>query len=125
MRIDFGGGRTAPRSGRAARDGFLWLARVVDKARAAAAGTLGDYVYPCPIDRGMLARWGRSAAELDAAIARLVDDAAVAHWLTAACGAAERDAANAWLLAEWAKNLDRQDAEERPAEFALRSGGGV
>lgn len=31
--------------------GYPWLPRMIDKARAAEAGTLGEYYrYPCPID---------------------------------------------------------------------------
>lgn len=34
--------------------GVVMLARVVDKARAAAAGTVGDYLYDGPMDRAVL-----------------------------------------------------------------------
>lgn len=34
--------------------GYPWLPRIIDKARASAAGTLGDYSYPCPIDATFL-----------------------------------------------------------------------
>ncbi len=35
--------------------GYPWLPRMIDKARAARADTLGDYYrYPCPIDRACL-----------------------------------------------------------------------
>ena len=40
--------------------GIEWLARMSDKARAAAKGTIGAYVYPCPADKKLLA-----ALELD------------------------------------------------------------
>lgn len=35
--------------------GVPWLARVADKARAKADGTIGEYIYPCPIDQRFLA----------------------------------------------------------------------
>jgi hypothetical protein len=38
-----------------------WLARMSDKARAHAKGTIGDYIYNCPADKKLLA-----ALELDA-----------------------------------------------------------
>ncbi len=42
--------------------GYPWLPRMIDKARAADAGTLGDYYrYPCPIDVACLRRLGLSA----------------------------------------------------------------
>lgn len=31
-----------------------WLARMADKARAGAHGTIGDYIYPCPADKRCL-----------------------------------------------------------------------
>jgi len=30
--------------------GYAWLPRLIDKARAADAGSLGDLVHPCPVD---------------------------------------------------------------------------
>lgn len=36
-------------------EGYPWLPRMIDKARAAEAGTLGSYYrYPCPIDAACL-----------------------------------------------------------------------
>ena len=40
--------------------GIEWLARMSDKARAKAKGTIGAYIYPCPADKKLLA-----ALELD------------------------------------------------------------
>lgn len=40
--------------------GVPWLARCADKARAKAEGTIGDYIYPCPIDQRFLAEAGIS-----------------------------------------------------------------
>jgi hypothetical protein len=34
--------------------GYAWLPRIIDKARAFDAGTLGSYVHPCPVDRRAL-----------------------------------------------------------------------
>ena len=36
--------------------GYVWLPRMIDKARAKMAGTLGTYVHPCPVDRTLLGR---------------------------------------------------------------------
>jgi hypothetical protein len=35
--------------------GIEWLARMSDKCRAKANGTVGDYIYPCPADKKLLA----------------------------------------------------------------------
>lgn len=49
--------------------GIPWIARMADKARAKADGSIGDYIYPCPIDRRVLAELGISADEfLDIAV---------------------------------------------------------
>jgi len=34
--------------------GIEWLARMSDKARAGAKGSIGEYVYPCPADMKLL-----------------------------------------------------------------------
>lgn len=41
--------------------GIPWIARMADKARAKADGTIGDYIYPCPIDVRVLGELGISA----------------------------------------------------------------
>ena len=38
--------------------GYAWLPRMIDKARAANAGTLGGYVHPCPVDQRCLGLLG-------------------------------------------------------------------
>jgi Domain of unknown function (DUF5069) len=41
--------------------GYAWLPRLIDKGRAFAAGTLGTYYHPCPVDLRALALLGVSA----------------------------------------------------------------
>lgn len=56
--------REQPRPMDALADGYPWIPRMVDKARASRAGTLGDYFkYPCPIDREALGRLEVSAED--------------------------------------------------------------
>ena len=94
-------------------DGVLWLARVYDKGRAAAAGTIHDYIYPCPMDQGVMERWGITPDEFNAAIAQYPhDDAAILRWLRGRVSDEKIEAANRWLTSEKIENLDRQDAEE-------------
>jgi hypothetical protein len=112
LATDFRSGRDFPRRGREEFGGYLWLLRAFDKARAAADGTIHDYIYPCPMDKGVFERWGISAAEFDDAIATHRTDDAILQWLSGRVDAAHRDAANAWLVTEKASNLDRQDSEE-------------
>lgn len=118
MPTDFRDGKTFPRRGRAPLDGFLWLARVIDKGRAAAAGTIHDYIYPCPMDRGVFNLWRISAEQFDAALREHSNDKGMLEWVRVRVMPADREAANRWLLEERRGNLDRQDREEalRPAQ---------
>lgn len=56
--------RSYPRPGEAMLAGYPWLARTIDKARAYNEGTLGDYIYPCPIDKELLAEINFTGEEL-------------------------------------------------------------
>jgi hypothetical protein len=112
MPTDFRAGKTFPRRGRQAIGEALWLLRAADKGRAAAAGTIYDYIYPCPMDLGVMERWGITAKEFDAALALNASDEALHAWLRSKVSPERIHAANDWLLAEKTVNLDRQDAEE-------------
>lgn len=112
MATDFRDGKTFPRRGRDEYGGFLWLVRVADKGRAAAAGTIHDYVYPCPMDKGIFERWGISPAEFDDALRANPSDEGLLAWLKTRVDDAHRDTANNWVTGEKSANLDRQDAEE-------------
>lgn len=50
-----------PRSPRTRLGGFVHLPRLIDKARAAIAGTHGDYQYDCPMDAHFWAFTGLKA----------------------------------------------------------------
>jgi hypothetical protein len=112
MPTDFRDGKTFPRPGRQAAEGALWLLRVFDKGRASAAGTIYDYIYPCPMDKGVFERWGVSPEEFDAAISVHKTDDEIAGWFRERVAPENVRAANAWLEGEKASNMDRQDAEE-------------
>jgi mannose-6-phosphate isomerase-like protein (cupin superfamily) len=64
-------------------EGYAWLPRMIDKARAARAGTLGDAVHPCPVDRRTLKQLGVSFEEFSAVIARTEGDEEVLEGLRA------------------------------------------
>lgn len=115
MPTDFRDGKTFPRRGRDAAEGALWLLRVFDKARASAAGTIHDYIYPCPMDKGVFERWGVSPEEFDAAIRAHTTDDEIVRWFAQRVPQDNVRAANAWLQNEKTENLDRQDAEEAAA----------
>ena len=112
MATDFRSGRDFPRRGREVYGGYNWLLRVFDKARAARNGTIHDYVYPCPMDRGVFERWGISSEEFDAALETCTTDDQILIWVGKRVAAEKREAANRWLVDTRRKNLDKQDAEE-------------
>lgn len=117
MPTDFRDGKTFPRRGRQAIGDALWLLRASDKGRAAAAGTIHDYVYPCPMDRGMMERWRITQDEFEDALQRNRNDELLYAWFTGRVRPEDIRAANEWLLAEKVENLDRQDAEEGALEL--------
>lgn len=90
----------------------LWLLRVSDKGRAAAAGTIFDYIYPCPMDQGVLQRWKVPVDEFEDALRRYPTDEDLHAWFRTRVDPADVLVANEWLLTERLSNLDRQDAEE-------------
>jgi hypothetical protein len=112
MPTDFRDGKTFPRRGRQAKGDALWLLRVADKGRASAAGTIHDYIYPCPMDKGMMERWRITVDEFDDALQRNPTDDLLYAWFTGRVRPDHVQEANEWLLSERLENLDRQDSEE-------------
>jgi len=55
--------KSYPRPGEQIVGGYAWLARLIDKARAYNQGTLGDNIYPCPIDKELLAELNLTGEE--------------------------------------------------------------
>ncbi len=72
-----------PRSPRAQLGGFAILPRILDKGRAAIAGTLGEYDYDCPTDRLFLDFLGIDPGELKAQLATGKGDGEVLEWIMA------------------------------------------
>jgi peroxiredoxin len=112
MATDFRSDHDYPRRGRELVGGYAWLARAFDKGRAAKQGTIADYIYPCPIDRAVFARWGVEADAFDAALNDCTTDAQIVAWLDARVAPTAREAANAYVLVDRKHNLDKQDIEE-------------
>lgn len=64
-----------PRSRDVLIGGVPWLARMTDKARAKADGTIGEYIYACPVDQRLLRAAGLSAEDfMDIATSASSDD---------------------------------------------------
>lgn len=71
-----------PRSPTERLGGVVHLPRMLDKARAKARGRLGEYIYPCPMDRKVLDFLKLDADDVEHAAARL-DDGEMAAWVEA------------------------------------------
>lgn len=72
--------REFPRSPRERLGGYVHLPRMIDKARAKAAGTLGEYIYPCPLDLALLDHLGVRAEDFYQ-MAAGEEDSGVLSWL--------------------------------------------
>jgi hypothetical protein len=70
-----------PRSPRDLLAGYVVAARVLDKCRAAVAGTLGEYHFNCPLDRRFFDFTGIDAEAFRAFISTGASDEAVAAWI--------------------------------------------
>jgi hypothetical protein len=71
-----------PRSPFDELNGFPWLPRMLDKARAHFAGTRGEYAaYPCPGDKNFLGFFGLDAGALGALVRDGESDEAIAAWV--------------------------------------------
>lgn len=70
-----------PRSPRVRLGGFVHLARLLDKARAFAAGKHGDYIFPCPLDKRLFDFTGVSADAFLAAVQSGKSDTDMLAWI--------------------------------------------
>ena len=82
--------------------GIRWLPRLIDKARAALDGTLGDYLYGhSPVDRALLRSLGLGYRDFTAIVEDAASDDAVLHAL-------ERRVPDGLIRArEWSRTMPR------------------
>lgn len=69
-----------PRSARELLSGYVHLARMIDKARAREYGLNGPYMYPCPLDKALLAFLEVSEQDFSYA-AKSRSDELILEWL--------------------------------------------
>ncbi len=70
-----------PRSLKIQLGPYVHLSRIIDKCRAKLADTLGEYLYPCPLDSCFLDFTGISSERLLDAVSTRTDQA-ILEWLT-------------------------------------------
>ena len=102
-----------PRSLHERVGGYAHLARMIDKCRAKLAGTIGDYIYPCPLDQRLLDFAGIDPELLLDQVRRHQDETVVRWWTAMAKphSDAEREA--------WNRVMETRgpDSEEKWAYF--------
>lgn len=101
-----------PRSGRTMLGGYVWLARLADKARARKAGTSGEYEAYCPVSLGFLDRLHVPRQDFEARINSDQTDEELVAFLDTRVSDTDRETANRWVLEANAEDLREQDAEE-------------
>jgi len=119
--------RNPPRSPRERLCGIAHLPRLLDKARAKAADRLGEYKYPCPMDRQVLDFLGLDAALVFAAASKLNDDE-MAGWVEAHAvhrSDGERDAFSVRLLTAGPENEEERRHLAEAARALGPAGEGV
>lgn len=84
-----------PRSIRQRLDGYVHLARMIDKCRALQAGMQGEYVYPCPLDERLLQFAGISS-EAFAREVRSRTDQEIVNWFQTNAAAHTPSEIEAW-----------------------------
>lgn len=93
--------RHPPRSPRVKLGGFVHLPRLLDKARAAAAGKLGEFSYPCPLDNRFFAFTGLDAGALLAEAKQGRSDTEMLAWVMANLNPKRQP----WEISAWSDYL--------------------
>ena len=91
-----------PRSPRVRLGGYVHLARLLDKARAFAAGKHGEYVYPCPLDQRFFAFTGVDPAALLTAVKTAKNDTEMLAWVNEHT----KPARAGWEIEAWSRWLE-------------------
>ncbi|MHB1606944.1 MAG: DUF5069 domain-containing protein [Leptospirales bacterium] len=73
--------KTFPRSPVDRLGGIDHLKRVTDKARAHLSGTLGEYIYNCPLDQAFFSFFGIDADEFAKAVSTRQTDNDILEWI--------------------------------------------
>ena len=69
-----------PRSMGVPLDGYVHLARMIDKCRAVLAGTEGEYIYPCPMDDRLMEFAGITPEQFTIVVKCNQTDDGVTQW---------------------------------------------
>ena len=104
--------KSFPHSMQSKMEGYVHLARMIDKCRAVLAGTEGEYIYPCPMDERLMEFAGITVDQFTAAVKPSPSDEVVAQWFTRTAKAhppAELEAWNRMMLTRGPSTPEKQD----------------
>jgi len=93
-------------------EGYVHLARMIDKCRAVLARTEGEYIYPCPIDYRLMEYAGITADQFTAAVQASATDEEIARWFRTSArqhSAAELSEWNEMMLKRGPSTPEKQD----------------
>lgn len=102
-----------PRSPRQILGGFVHLARMIDKAKASREGKLGEYIYPCPLDKVLLEFLKITPERFAEAVAGKSDDGIVA-WIRKEAPSLKPEEIERWNKAFLSRS---PDSDEKWAYF--------
>ncbi|HZP59711.1 MAG TPA: DUF5069 domain-containing protein [Opitutaceae bacterium] len=91
-----------PRSPRVRLGGYLHLPRLLDKARAFAAGKIGEYIYPCPLDKRFFTFTGIDPEAFLAAVKAGKGDVEMLRWVNEQT----KPVRAAWEIESWSRWLE-------------------
>ena len=97
-----------PRSPRIKIGGLVMLPRMIDKARAYNSKTLGEYIFPCPLDKIVLDFLDIDQEEIIQVIRKLNDDE-IALWVNNRClnfSVKEKEGVNQKILEQKPENQE-------------------
>jgi hypothetical protein len=101
-----------PRSPRVRLGGFVVLPRLLDKGRAAIAGTAGEYCYACPLDLRFFSFVGIDPEALKQQLAAGKSDSEILQWIEAK-GQHKRSAAEIASWSAWQEQRAPMELESR------------
>ena len=103
--------KTFPRSPAEVLGDFVLLARIIDKCRAAIAGTNGEYNFNCPLDRRFFDFTGIDSDAFKSQVAKGASDNEVVAWVREKTQHLSADQIAAWSYD--ARRRTPQSVEEK------------
>lgn len=103
--------KSFPRSPAQKLGPYIWLPRLIDKARASLAGTIGEYIYNCPMDQKVFEFLSLKADDFKSTVDESDDDSDILAWVQE--HAAKKSESE---LADFASSLTNAGPADSPGE---------